>query len=137
MQASAGPAFLTMTDVTIFTAHNSMNFYTWGDGQCCLPAGATDATLEGTFPDLKAGDVLIFEEVMGPLTGDKADADPTHKWAVRLTEARTTDLSGNALVDPWDQTALTHIEWQVADALPFPVCLSAVMSFCNAVCTAS
>ena len=46
-----------------------MSFYTWGDQRCCLPRGATRATLAGSFPDLKAGDVLLFEEVLGPHTG--------------------------------------------------------------------
>ena len=32
--------------------------------------------------EIKAGDVLIFEEVIGPKTGDPDDADPAH----RLTE---------------------------------------------------
>ena len=35
---------------------------------------------------LAAGDVLIFEEVLGPKTGNPADADPNHRYAVRLTK---------------------------------------------------
>jgi len=31
--------------ISIFPAHNEINFYTWGDCECCLPKGATSATL--------------------------------------------------------------------------------------------
>jgi len=36
--------------------------------------------------NLHVGDVLIFEEVIGPGTGNSADADPKHRQAVRLTK---------------------------------------------------
>jgi hypothetical protein len=129
LTASAGPVFESLADLKAYPEHNEMDFYTWGDGGCCLQAGATDAWLTGAFENLHAGDVLIFEETMGPLTGEKADADPTHRWAVRLTEATTRDQSGNPLVDPvtTPATALTYIQWQAADALPFPLCLSSVI----------
>ena len=129
LQASPGPVFESLADLVIFTEQNQMDFYTWGDGQCCLPVGTTEATLDGVFPSLKAADVLIFEEMVGPLTGDAADADPTHRWAVRLTSATTVDHSGQPLVDPTSGTPpsyLTSIAWQTADALPFPLCLSSV-----------
>lgn len=31
--------------IRIYAAHSEIYFYTWGDCQCCLPAGATSATL--------------------------------------------------------------------------------------------
>src|SRR5690242_4970840 len=31
--------------IQLFKAHNEINFYTWGDQECCLPKGATSATL--------------------------------------------------------------------------------------------
>ena len=43
----------------LFEAHNEMQFYTWGARECCLPKGATQATLLGQFPNLQVGDVLI------------------------------------------------------------------------------
>jgi len=128
LQASPGPVFESLANITIWVEQNRMDFYTWGDGQCCLPAGATEATLDGSFESLKAGDFLIFEEMVGPDTGDPGDADPTHRWAVRLIGASTRDHSGNPLVDPVTipPTPVTLIEWDPADALPFPLCLSSV-----------
>jgi hypothetical protein len=67
---------------------------------------------------LSVGDVLIFEEVVGPTTGDPADADPHHRCAVRLTKVEYT-------TDPLFGQAIVIIEWAAADALPFAVCLSA------------
>ena len=42
--------FEPMHDAVLFPEHNQMRFYTWGDTNCCLPKGATEATLLGTFP---------------------------------------------------------------------------------------
>jgi hypothetical protein len=127
LTSSPGPVFETLEPVTLFIEQNQMPFYTWGDAQCCLPAGATQATLSGAFPSLQAGQVLIFEEQVGPDTGDPADADPTHRWAVRLTSATTTHPDGSPLFDPVDPAnLLTQIAWATADALPFPLCLSSV-----------
>lgn len=68
---------------------------------------------------LQAGDVLLFEEVIGPKTGDRADADPSHRHAVRLTKVTQE-------VDSLDDTPVVEIEWSAEDALPFPLCLSVV-----------
>jgi hypothetical protein len=140
--------------IQLFKAHNKLRFYTWGDSLCCLPRGATQATLRYDWKDaatsedhsketaqhaheqcdqpdphthgppphaefpLKVGDVLIFEEVKGPKTGVDADADPTRRWAVRLTKVEPG-------FDPLYQKRIVEIEWAAADALPFPFCLSA------------
>jgi hypothetical protein len=106
-------------------AHNTIFFYTWGDSECCLTRGATRATLldawieEKRALDLHVGDVLLFEEVIGPKTGDPADADRSHRHAVRLTKVTPE-------VDLLDDTPIVDIEWSVEDALPFPLCLSVV-----------
>jgi hypothetical protein len=129
LEASPGPVFESMEAITIYKEQNSMAFYTWGDDSCCLPIGTTQATLAGEFSSLKAGQVLIFEEALGPLTGDPADADPTHRWAVRLTYASTKDQAGKTLADPLNTAAkLTNIAWDAADALPFPLCIASVTS---------
>ena len=108
-------------------ALSELRFHDWGDGECCLPRGATRATLvdpepgdgEGAPPStLVPGDFLILEEVKGALTGNPADADPTHRHVVRLTKV---ERSRDALLD----VALIEVEWAAADTLPFALCLSA------------
>jgi hypothetical protein len=82
--------------------------------------------------DLQEGDVLIFEEMIGPKTGNPADADPLHRCAVRLTKVTrnedpvvTTKLNVNAYT--YDQpTPVVDIEWTQEDALPFALCISAI-----------
>ncbi|MBI2207274.1 MAG: putative baseplate assembly protein [Candidatus Rokubacteria bacterium] len=134
----AGPAvFETIGDETLHAAHNRMPLYAWGDHRCCLPTGATRATLEGHFPALREGDVLVFEEVLGPRSGRADDADPTHRHAVRLTAVRARDENGDPLVDPLvappadaslplpPAQRITEVRWAAEDALPFPLCVSA------------
>ncbi|HUP10188.1 MAG TPA: putative baseplate assembly protein [Caldimonas sp.] len=118
--------FETAHDATLDERLNQLAFYTWGDAACCLTRGATKATLRGHVP-LNAGDLLIFEEVVSPTTFTPADADRTHRWAVRLTQATpTVDPSGRLFDAPPVDAPLpiTEIAWDVADALPFPLCLS-------------
>ena len=170
-----------------YEAHNEIKFYTWRDTECCLPRGATSATLlddwrtgdpeetpqpqqtpaqvalvkapggeraqldlgaisreyeqkppaRGGAPArepkppqyergpadrklrLKVGDVLIFEEVRGPVTGNEADADRSHRHAVRLTSVEQA-------TDPLDGQPVVNVEWDAADALPFPLCITSV-----------
>lgn len=64
-------------------------------------------------------DVVIFEEVKGPKTGNPADADPSHRHAVRLTKVTRS-------MDPLTQKLIVEIEWAEEDALPFPVCVSSI-----------
>ncbi len=116
------------TTVKLYPAHDTMYFYTWGDSRCCLPKGATSATLSGHFDNLQKGAVLIFEEVKGSSTGLPGDADLTHRHAVRLTAVHQyiDEEKTKPLVDPlYPDTKITEIEWAPADALPFPLCLSA------------
>lgn len=127
------------TEFHFRAAHCEIHFYTWGDLECCLAKGATSATLldegppqtnppgesTGVAPvraasralDLKPGDVLIFEEVLGPTTGNPADADPAHRHAVRLTKV---SQSADGLLG----RLVLEIEWAPEDALPFSFCLS-------------
>ncbi len=72
---------------------------------------------EGRALDIVPGDVVVFEEVKGPITGDPADADPRRRHAVRVTRARRTE-------DPLHGVPLLEIAWDEEDALPFPVCIS-------------
>jgi hypothetical protein len=139
----------------LLVAHNAISFYTWADQQCCLPRGATSATLRDgplvseaeakrsapngqtallekyTAPEpppispapvrelgLEVGDILIFEEVKGPKTGDPADANPLRRHVVRLTTVEPN-------IDSLNKQPVVEIEWADEDALPFPLCLSA------------
>jgi predicted phage baseplate assembly protein len=165
-------------EIQLYEAHNKIPFYTWDEQECCLPRGATTATLRDEYvpvpspgvettqeqkqsgdapssarqsstrkgkdkaqqeppkdtpyspePEqpaeserklhLQVGDVLIFEEVLGPKTGNPADADPTHRHAVRLTRV---ERASDKLHTP--AVPVVEIEWGIEDALPFPLCLS-------------
>lgn len=116
--------FELLLGTTLFENLNELHFYTWGDENCCLPRGATRATLDGHHAELlvtgaEGGKYLLFEEVSGPITGIGQDADPMHRQVVRLTRA---DLS----TDPLNDREITEIHWSDKDALVFPLCISSV-----------
>ena len=144
-------------------AHSTIHFWAWGQRECCLPAGATRATLldaawdpgEGAEAaptpaavvgrrndaeaaatsktpaatgatgeavrvlDLAPGDVLILRELRSPTTATTEDADREHRQAVRLT--RVTPATDEVYGVP-----VLEVEWAEADALTFPLCLTAV-----------
>ena len=119
--------FETMHDLVLFSSLNQLRFYTWGDGRCCLPAGSTGATLiapGGALPDLR-GRVLIFQEMLGPDTGVPADADATHRQAIRVVTMNPVP-GAPARSDPLTGTQIVDITWAAQDALAFPLCISAV-----------
>ncbi|MEH1770902.1 MAG: putative baseplate assembly protein [Nostoc sp.] len=140
---------LTSLPIHLYNAHNKILFYTWGDDcdglcqrSCCLPRGSTTATLVDEYinpiqpekanssnsqlPEdqrklhLKIGDILIFEEIRSPKTGIPEDADMKHRHAVRLTNIK-------ASVDELYNQPIVEIEWREEDALPFPLCISAIV----------
>ncbi len=124
-----GPqVFELMHDLTLFAAHNDMPFYTWGARECCLPRGATRASLRGHFPGLKQGDVLILAEARNPDDGSPANADPARRHAVRLVappQLTSDPLGGRFKPQPDDSAVpVTDIEWHPRDALPFALTLS-------------
>lgn len=124
--ARGATPFETMHDLRLYADHNEFHFHTWGDRRCCLPAGSTGATLEGHHPHLKAGDVLILQEVRSPKTGEPEDANPAHRHAIRLAHVVSVK-AGSPLIDPVGDSgpvAITEIQWDAADALPFPLCIS-------------
>jgi len=107
--------------VVLQAVRNELRFYTWGDANCCLPRGATRATLiKPAGLVLQRGQVLVFEEIKSPTSGQAEDADPSHRHAVRLTlvDDQVQDTLPDEAVD------LVEIAWDAADALPFPLCLS-------------
>jgi hypothetical protein len=115
--------FEAIEQETLHQSQNKIEFYTWDDTSCCLPRGATRATLYSkTQQDLflTKGQVLVLEELLGPTTGLPADADPNHRHAVRLTSVlKKIDILNG--IEVWD------IQWHEEDALPFPLCISAVI----------
>lgn len=139
---------LTPLPIHLYVAHNEIFFYTWGERSCCIPRGATSATLLDEWiaateesreaqgdggieaeithsPEqqrklhLKAGDILIFEEIKGAKTGNPQDADVKHRHAVRLTRVAPS-------VDELYNQPIVEIDWAKEDALPFPLCISAI-----------
>ena len=140
-QANDVVAFETAFTADLHTENNELRMHTWGEEECCLASGTTEAYLysvQGTNavrPVLADGDYVVFEEVIGPRTGSQADADPTRRVLVRIegTPEETTDpLYTAALVNGLPQVRqsgqqalpLLRIQWRRADALPFPLCLS-------------
>lgn len=117
--------FETLHDLTVHKSTNTIYFYTWGDEQCQLPAGATRATLlaedDSLHKLLIPGRVLLFEEVKSPQSGICADADPAHRHVVRITKA---DANYDVLFDK----SVIDVEWSIEDALPFPFSISAVVN---------
>ena len=130
--ASGVQVFEPLFDALLYPENNMMHFYTWGNKNCCLPQGATQATLRGCFGNLKVGDVLIFQEEKGPLSGAAADADIRHRCAVMLTDVEpiTDPLLTNECGQP---IPLTQIQWSSDDALPFPLCISTPQADCVSV----
>jgi len=137
--------FEAMHPALLYPAHDEIYFYTWGDINCCLPKGATRATLKDN-PDARLhlipGDVLVFMERISPTTGQTVDANATRRHAVRLTrvspaptitrnrDGRVIGIApGEPMVDPLtegtpEEQAIVEIEWHEEDALPFSICLS-------------
>ncbi|WP_456621077.1 putative baseplate assembly protein [Bradyrhizobium sp. P5_C12] len=119
--------FETVAPAMLDQQQNSLTFYAWGNNGCCLPRGTTRATLRGHIDTLDVGDILILEEVISPTTLSADDADPAHRWAVRLTEVvLASDPSGGLFDEPAvdGPVDVTEIAWSETDALPFPLCLT-------------
>ena len=113
--------FETMHESKLFSVQNEIDFYTWDDAACCLPAGATQATLyrQDQAPmHLEVGQLLLFEEIAGAQSGKPADLDSRHRHVVRLTAVTPKQ-------DPLHQIGVVEAEWDEADALPFPLCINA------------
>lgn len=125
--------------LTFRAAHSRIAFYTWGRRSCCLGAGSTEATLLDAWRDdgtrqleLQPGDWLVLAEVRGARTGLAPDADPSRRWAVRLTEVTPDEdplypqTVGGGEFPATRPTPVLRVRWHVDDALPFALCLSAI-----------
>jgi hypothetical protein len=115
----ARAVFETLTPLTLTAARSVIGLHDWSGAIEQLPKGATAATLRRSAGlVLVPGDVLIFEETASPETAVKADANPAHRAAVRLTEVTIG-------TDPLDATPILTVGWDAADALGFDLCLRA------------
>jgi hypothetical protein len=133
--------FETAFPAQLAPSNNEIFLHTWGNEECCMPTGTTEAFLyaaQGSTairPALKTGDWLLLEEVRGPLTGVKADASVAHRHMVLIDHdpQNTNDpLFSSTLIDgapkEWatgDPTLpLLRVQWRRENALPFPLCVS-------------
>jgi hypothetical protein len=118
--------FEPMEELVLDPGLNQIVFYTWGDDKCCLPKGATHATLDNSgdqLKALKAGMVIVIGEVLSPATTLPEDADATHRQAVRITKVVATTDPLFKEPDGTTPQRLLEIEWDESDALTFPLCL--------------
>ncbi len=75
-RASGVLVFETAHAATLHAALNELDFYTWGDEDCCLPRGATRPRWRAVSTDLSAGDFLVFQEVQSPDLGRRRRRGP-------------------------------------------------------------
>jgi hypothetical protein len=127
LAAGSAQPFELLQDLELHAAHNRIRFHTWSGEECCLPKGATRCFFidpPSSRLQLKRGDFVLFEEVKHAVTGEPADADRTHRHVVRLT-AVTPEAGAPPRSDPVTGDSFVEIQWAEADALPFPLCVSA------------
>ncbi len=135
-------AYETAHDASLFPVNNEIAVHSWGDDECCLAPGTTEAYLyampagdTAVRPQLAAGDRLVFEELLGPRTGLEADADRRHRQLVLIEsvdDGVTDELYSDTLVarvlvprqSGQPALPLLHVRWRRADALVDPLCLS-------------
>ena len=134
--------FETTFPIALDPKNNQIIIHTWGNDECCLAAGSMEAFLYAILPNgtavvplLKKGDFLLFEEVVGPLTGLLADANPAHRQVVKIDQDPAVDqdplfsnITLNGVPQPLQplQTPLPllRVHWRLQDALTFPLCIS-------------
>ena len=135
-------AFETAHTSSLHVVNNEIRIHTFGDEECCLDTGATEAYLysvpagaTAVRPAITAGDYLLIEEVRGPVTGAAPDADPQRRQLMLIesvddgvTDPLYADTLAVDAVQPREpaQSALPllHVSWRRDDALSAPFCLS-------------
>jgi predicted phage baseplate assembly protein len=135
--------FETAATLRVNALNNELRIHTWGNLQCCLPAGTRLCHLyavsggQAVLPDLLPGDLLLLEEVKSPVTGDPADADPSHRQVVRITRVdaitdavydTTLNADGTLQLNAGNPLQVLEVGWASTDALTNPVCASTVLS---------
>lgn len=114
--------FETLHPLTLRQNHGRIPVYAWGNSRYWLAKGATSTDLDvsGAPLALVAGDVLVFEEVLGP-DGRARSADVRRRQAVRLTGV------ADPVHDELTGADYLTVQWDPADALRFPLCVCNVV----------
>jgi len=104
--------FETLECVKLHSGQNEIAFYTWSDSECCLPAGATTATLVQPPAELRPNSRSSSRRCWAADRGGgrRRPAPPPRGAADRLYP-RT---------DPVTQRQVVDVVWDAADALPSP-----------------
>jgi hypothetical protein len=145
-------------ELRFHTRLNTLFLYNWGNQVAYLPVGATSADLLLDYSSasdwqLQAGDLLLFEELVNPYSGETLTADPNRRHLVRLTRVETFPdplMSTDRITDPLDTATyldflrediealrtwltaapggviVTRVHWKAEDALPFRIWISNV-----------
>ncbi|MDY7091988.1 MAG: putative baseplate assembly protein [Acidobacteriota bacterium] len=153
LNAAAGAGaviFETLADLELHPELGEIHLYTWSDRECCLPVGATAATLLGPLPTrgVKAPTADDPEpsrrshRLQGPPLSDEGLDSGLGEGDFLLFEEILGPDTGAAAdadpahrhivrltgavqgVDPLDGTEVVEVTWDAADALPFPLCIS-------------
>lgn len=126
-------AFESLHNLYPTAGNNRIELHAWSELDCCLPTGATQATLrpeKGKSLDLRPGDLLAFyEQPVRVKTSDGTDSSPAggdasgallrdgflqNRHVVRLTDVRQ-------LRDAFEEVDVVEVTWHAEDALPFPL----------------
>lgn len=125
--------FETFKEIRLEKRLNEIQIHTWGNSNCCLPAGSTTADLEGDLHDIiQDGTYLLLEEVKGPKTGQPEGIDISHRQIVRITKSENIfDPLFNNEGRPREKEEdpkmpITRVNWDRADKLDFPLSISSV-----------
>jgi len=137
--------------MSVVAAHSEIHFYTWGDAECCLPAGTTRASLlneplekaaspatmnsddsacgnyTNAVPAASGGRFLQLNKgdvlILEEIRGPRTGAVADADPSKRHV-VRLTWVSPNPTVDPVTGNSVLEVEWGREDALPFTLCLS-------------
>ena len=85
--------FEPMHDAVLYPEHNQIPSTPGATRIAACPQARPKPRCRHAIRNLQPGDVLIFQEMMGPQTGNAADADMRHRCAVRLTQVATHGLT--------------------------------------------
>jgi hypothetical protein len=73
--------------LNLYVHHNEIRFYTWGDQECCLPRGATSATLQDYAPTSSDPDADEQAYILSEIAEDEAAEDDEDEEPAITTSA--------------------------------------------------